>query len=401
MSRTHEFFEPEIQASTLTRRRGKVVTSTVQSTSRLQSFNQRVHILLMHPVIFIGACVGVGTLFALQNLWNLHRWGYRIQASIEFESWGVEFFLWGVICWLIWRFLGSFIQNGKLGIVFICLLPLSLAASFIRETTWVLIFPNLPLGQPHMPFWPRLQFHFSADLIENLVVFWSAILLIRGVGYYQRSQESERNAAQLEAQLANAKLSALRMQLNPHFLFNALNCVSSLMRSDVDAADKMLEQLSDLLRITLQRGSLQLISLKDEVDFIEVYISLQDWRYGDRVRREIVVEPELYDALIPAMLLQPIVENAYVHGISKIERAGELTVNIRRSDSTIVVTVTNSGVGLQSPHASTIGHGVGLSTAHDRLQLLYGDAFSLDIYELPKDRVQVKIIFPVQYAVAG
>ena len=373
----------------------------VQLTSHHQSFKQRARVLLMRPAMFVGASVVLGALFALQDFWNLHRWGYQIQASTEFESWGVEFFLWGVLCWLIWRLLGTFIQNSKLGILFICLLPLSFAASLVRETAWVLIFPNLPLGRRHMPFWPRLQFHFSSDLIENQVVFWFAILLIRGIGYYQRSLESERNAAQLETQLANAKLSALRMQLNPHFLFNALNSISSLMRSDVDAADKMLEQLSDLLRITLQRGSLQLISVKDEIDFIEVYGALQDWRYSDRVRRKIVVEPELYDALIPAMLLQPIVENAYVHGISKIERQGELIVNLHRSDSTVVVTVTNSGVGLQSSHLPPAGHGVGLSAARDRLQLLYGDAYSLDIYELAQGRVQIKITFPIQYPTAA
>ena len=114
------------------------------------------------------------------------------------------------------------------------------------------------------------------------------------------------------------------MQLNPHFLFNAMNSISSLMRTDVEAADEMLEQLSSLLRISLERGSVQMIPLREEIDFLEVYLSMQDKRYADRVKRSISVDPELHDALIPAMILQPVVENAYVHGLSKIESDGEL-----------------------------------------------------------------------------
>ena len=126
------------------------------------------------------------------------------------------------------------------------------------------------------------------------------------------------------------RLAALRMQLNPHFLFNAMNSISSLMRTDVNAADTMLEQLSSLLRITLERGNVQLIPLRDEMEFIEVYLSMQDQRYAGRVRRDISIDSELHDALVPAMILQPIVENAYAHGLSKMEKDGELLIEAHR-----------------------------------------------------------------------
>jgi hypothetical protein len=196
----------------------------------------------MHPVVFIGIWVIIGALFALQEWLNLRRWGYQISVTVELESWGMEFLIWGVFTWLLWRVLGTFIQIANLGKLLSRIVPLSVVMCLTKEMTWVLFFPGLPLNRPFMPYWTRLQFHLKADVVEDLVIFWCSFLLIRGLGYYQRSRESEKIAAQLEIQLVNARLSALRMQLNPHFLFNAMNSISSLMRTDVNAADEMLEQ---------------------------------------------------------------------------------------------------------------------------------------------------------------
>ncbi len=352
---------------------------------------------LMHPLIFIGTWVLLGSLFALQEWMNVRRWGYHIGLGIELQSWGAEFLIWGILSWLLWRILGPFIQSASLGAVLSRILPLSFAACIVKEMTWVLFFPGLPLDRPRMPYWARLEFHLNGQIVNDLVVFWCAFLLIRGLGYYQRSRESENIAAQLEIQLANARLSALLMQLNPHFLFNAMNSISSLMRTDVDAADEMLEQLSSLLRISLERGSVQMISLRDEIDFLEVYLSMQDRRYSDRVRRRISVDPELHDALIPAMILQPIVENAYVHGLSKIERDGDLIIEARRRQNIAVFTVTNSGIGLKRNSGNSCGHGVGISNLCSRLQLHYGENSSFELLEVDSTHVRVRIELPVRF----
>ncbi len=356
--------------------------------------------LLMNPLVFIGAWASLGSLFALQEWMNLHHWGYKIGIAIELESWGAEFLIWGILSWSMWRILGPFIQNASLVAVLTKILPLSVVVCAMKEMTWVFCFPGLPLNKPHMPYFTRLQFHFNADAMDDMVIFWCCFLLIRGLGYYQRSRESESIAAQLEVQLANARLSALRMQLNPHFLFNAMNSISSLMRTDVDAADEMLEQLSSLLRITLERGSVQKIPLRDEIDFVEVYLSMQDRRYSDRVRRSISVDPELHDALVPAMLLQPIVENAYVHGLSKIEKDGNLSIEARKHQNHLVFTVVNSGVGLAGDSQKPIGHGVGISNLRSRLQLHYGEDCRFEIIELDSTHVEVRIELPVQFAIA-
>jgi two-component system, LytTR family, sensor kinase len=160
----------------------------------------------------------------------------------------------------------------------------------------------------------------------------------------------------------------------------------------------MLEQLSSLLRISLERRSVQMISLRDEIDFLEVYLSMQDRRYADRVTRRISVDPELHDALIPAMILQPIVENAYVHGLSRIERHGDLTIEARKAKNRVIFTVTNSGVGLANSAEKNGCDGVGLSNLQSRLQLHYGEASTFEMKELDSNHVRVRIEIPVQYS---
>jgi two-component system LytT family sensor kinase len=361
------------------------------------SKKQRIQPVFMHPGIFIPSWVILGALFALQEWMNLRRWGYHIGAAILFESWGVEFLIWGILCWLLWWVLQTFIVKANVVCMLTRVLPLSIAVSVVKEMIWVLIFPDMPLDRPHMDYWNRFEFHWKAQFIPNMVTFWCAFFLFRGLSYYQRFREKENAAAQLEVQLANAKLSALRMQLNPHFLFNAMNSISSLMRTDVNAADTMLEQLSSLLRITLERGDVKLIPLHEEMEFIEVYLSMQDQRYAGRVRRDIAVDSDLHDALVPAMILQPIVENAYAHGLSKIEKDGELLIEARRQSDRVNFEVINSGIGLQANSVMhTNGHGLGLTNVRNRLRLHYGENCSFQLSEIDRTHVKVTIVLPFQ-----
>ena len=353
----------------------------------------------MNPAIFISASVVLGVLFGFQEWLSLRHLGYPESPTIFLESWGFLFFLWGLISWLLWRLLGPQVQNAGMTTILAGFLPLSILVSAAEEMIWVLAFPSLPLNHPGMAYWHRLSIYLYEELLNNVVIFWCAFLLIRGLGYYQRFREHERATAQLEIQLANARISAMRMQLNPHFLFNTMNSISSLMRSDIDAADSMLEQLSCLMRITLERGEAQLIPLRDEMEFIELYLAMQAQRYAGRVVQTLYFDPELYDALVPAMLLQPIVENAYVHGISKVDSEGKLSVDVRRVGEQVKVCVINSGLGLK-PHEShsTNGHGLGLANVRNRLKLHYGDYSSFSIEELDRRQVKVTILLPLHYS---
>lgn len=339
----------------------------------------------------------LGFLFALQQWTSLRLWSQHIKISQGLAAWGVQFFILGVLCWLLWWWFGPQIQRAGLAVIITRLLPLSIAISVLEEMVWVLFFPNLPISRVPLSYWRRFVFELNGDFLDNLVIFWCSFGVFRGVAYYHKYLEKEDAAARLEVQLANAKLSALRMQLNPHFLFNTMNSISSLMRSDIDAADTMLEQLGSLLRITLERGDSQLIPLRDEMEFIEMYLALQDRRYGNRVQQSVIVDAELHDALVPAMILQPIVENAYSHGLSKLDSGGFLIIEAHSEGNGMKLSVLNSGIGLLTDRMrSPAGRGVGLSNTRSRLKLHYGMDHTLVIRQVDRNKVEVAITLPVQ-----
>ncbi|WP_035358896.1 sensor histidine kinase [Edaphobacter aggregans] len=355
----------------------------------------------MHPFLFITGATSLGLLFALQEWISSRFWNYHVDLSLLMQAWGVQYFIWGVLCWILWWTLRPQINSASIKSMLLFFFPLSLFVCVLEEVIWVVLFPRLPMGRPPMPFWQRLSFHVDAELVDSLVLFWSAFFLFRGVGYYQRYREKERVAIQLKSQLIQAQMRALRMQLNPHFLFNTMNGISSLMRTDIAAADLMLEQLSRLLRITLHRGDAQFIPLSDEMEFIEMYLAMQDRRFAGRVRQEMTVDPHLHDAIVPTMILQPIVENAYAHGLSRLTSAGVLSIEVSSAGSMLRLSVTNSGTGLHLPLSNGNGSsskGVGLANVKDRLRMHYGDDHTFSISEIGDNRVQVVMTLPLHFA---
>jgi hypothetical protein len=351
----------------------------------------------MHPAVFLGIGALLAVLFALQEWIEVHQMSRHVSFTLLLEAWGVQYLLWALICWLLWRLLGSRLQRVNLFWAIVGVLPFSIATSVVEEMIWALCFPNLPLSMPHMNFWQRVFFQLRAEMVDGLVIFWCAFFLFRGVGYYQRFREKEAAAAQLEIELAQAQLRAVRANLNPHFLFNTLNSISSLMRTDVPAADLMLEQFSSLLRISLERGDVQLIPLRDEMEFIEMYMAMQDRRFGGRVAQDVRVQPELHDALVPAMILQPILENAYRHGLSHVAGPGLLKIEARKEDCRLRLDVLNSGVGLNLDSSrESSGHRLGLSHVQDRLRLHFRDQHTFSIREISPDKVLVSITLPLQ-----
>jgi hypothetical protein len=356
----------------------------------------------MHPLIFITGATSIGLLFAVQEWFSSRFWNYHVNLGVEIQAWGAQFFIWGVLCWIVWFTLRPQIYNISLKRILLFFIPLSIFVSIVEEIIWTLIFPRLPMGKPPMPFWQRLLFLLDAELIDSLVIFWSAFFLFQGVGFYQRYREKEKVANHLKSQLVQAQMRALRMQLNPHFLFNTMNSISSLMRTDIAAADLMLEQLSRLLRITLHRGDAQFIPLSDEMEFIEMYLAMQDRRFQGRVRQEMTVDPRLHDAIVPTMILQPIVENAYAHGLARLTTVGVLSIEVTSADSRLRLSVTNNGVGLHLPSgngtANGSGKGVGLANVRDRLRMHYGEDHTFSISQIDDNRVQVVMTLPLHFA---
>ncbi len=207
--------------------------------------------------------------------------------------------------------------------------------------------------------------------------------------------------SQLAVELTEARMLALRMQINPHFLFNTMNSVSSLMYTDVRAADRMLEQLCSLLRVSLERGSKQLICLQQEMEFIGMYLSLQDIRSAGQVRQSITIDPHLYDALVPTMILQPLVENAYVHGLSRVSE-GLIEITAKDEGGQLSILVRNSGVGLKAAKGREPGGmGIGLTNIKNRLRLHFGDHCQLEVREIADDLVEATLKFPLTFATSN
>jgi len=355
---------------------------------------------LMHPAFFIPAFTSLGLLFATQEWINVHHMTEKVSAIDVFESWGVQYFLWGVIWWVLLRQFRRFIQDAGLWQM-AAVIPASLVICLLEEMVYVILYPKIPRRASPVPYWHRVEWNYVGDLVESMAIFWGGFFFFRGVNYYHKLREKESVAGQLQVQLANARIAALRMQLNPHFLFNTMNSISSLMRTDIDAADDLLEQLSSLLRMTLERKDIQLIPLHDEIEFTETYLAMQDRRYSGRVTRTLSVDPQLYDALVPAMILQPIVENAYAHGLSKVDRGGQLSIEVLRDGQKVKALITNSGLGLngfqpQFREEQANGYGVGLTNVRNRLRLHYGDACAFSIRELDRSHVQVSMVLPLQ-----
>jgi LytS/YehU family sensor histidine kinase len=188
-------------------------------------------------------------------------------------------------------------------------------------------------------------------------------------------------------------LQALKMQLHPHFLFNTLHSISALIPRDPEAADAMLGQLSDLLRLTLDRIGTQEVPLKEELDFVQKYVEIERARFGERLQVEFDIAPETLDALVPNMLLQPLVENAIRHGIARKVDGGRVDVVARREDDELGLVVRDTGAGL-AEDAPGLTKGVGLANTRSRLEHMFGARHSIDFSEPPGGGVAVKIVIP-------
>jgi two-component sensor histidine kinase len=233
---------------------------------------------------------------------------------------------------------------------------------------------------------------------SNLVTYWVLVGATCGYDYYVRYRRGELHAAQLSAELAQAELQALRTQLHPHFLFNTLNGIATLVHRDPEAADQMIARLSALLRLTLEGVGLQEVPLAKEIDFLKSYLEIEKVRFGDRLTVEMQIAPEVLGARIPYLILQPLVENAIRHGIAPRSQPGRVEIRAAPENGSLVLEVRDNGPGLAAGPESSPRQGMGLSNTRSRLEKLYGVRQHFEIKNGAHGGFVVSLSFPLQPA---
>jgi two-component system LytT family sensor kinase len=221
-----------------------------------------------------------------------------------------------------------------------------------------------------------------------IVLMAHAALFVRGI--WQRASLTSR----LEAQLAKANLRALKSQLQPHFLFNTLHSISALMLTDVVAADDMMSRLSELLRMTLDSNGAQITTLSGELEFVNGYLEIEKIRFADRLKVVLDIAPDVLDAQVPNLLLQPLVENAIRHGIARLSSDGEIRIRVSHDVNNLHIEIKDNGPGLLEPLNANSNFGLGVAATRERLRTLYGEKHAMKIRSVAQGGAEVSIQIP-------
>jgi two-component sensor histidine kinase len=293
-------------------------------------------------------------------------------AFLSAYSWAL---LTPIVFWLSSRFLAGHRHRAIGAVVLVAVgFVLAIALGVIGDEVRSALMPFPPRrgrGGPPGYFWLRPW--YLNDFIIYLGVLAAGLARAYSLRYRRQREESLRVAAQLRAQLAEARLDALRMQLDPHFLFNTLHAISTLVERDPRGVRRMISRLSELLRHTIEGPSDQETTLREELDLLRRYLEIMEVRFQGRLEITTDVQERAMDALVPNLILQPIVENAIKHGVAKVEGIGRIALRGRIDGSQLVLCVENNAPLGELGTGSLSGTGVGVRNTRARLSHLYGD----------------------------
>lgn len=241
-----------------------------------------------------------------------------------------------------------------------------------------------------LPSWPA---QLRTSFLGNLLTAWMIVGVAHALLFARREGLRRRQHAELESQLSQARFEALSARLDPHFLFNALHSISEVMHRDVAAADRMVVGLGGLLRQSIDGGATQQSTLGEQIELIEDYVGIEQVRLGPRLRFSLDADGSLHSAVVPRLLLQPLVENAIRYAVATRTVPGHIQVAARSHGNRLLLEVRDDGSG---EAAAAPGHGVGLASARARLQCLYGDDFRFQVETSPGSGTCVRIDLPLQ-----
>jgi len=295
----------------------------------------------------------------------------------------VQFYVWAVLSPLVFRFSRRFpIELRPLNVRNLLLyFPALISFAGIHQVIHLAVLWSItPRWRQKYPalidcYRAYFAFGFYIDLIIALLI----VIAVHTLLYYQSFRASELAQSSLKAQLAQAQLRAFKMQLHPHFLFNTLHSISSLVLEDPPKANSMIARLGDFLRLTIDNSDQQLVTLKEETEFLRCYLDIEQVRFGDRLTVTFELEPQTLSAQVPHLILQPMVENAIQHAIAPRSARGHINIEAKRLNSLLRVAISDNGPGISSNANLPWKQGVGLTNVRTRLQQIYGPDFRFEL----------------------
>ena len=257
------------------------------------------------------------------------------------------------------------------------------ASMFALRALLVVALKPPPMPE-RRPFWLRVSAEYIRQFDWQLMTYLFLVGLAHALAYRRESERRALESSRLETRLVEAQLQSLQRQLHPHFLFNTLNTIAGLIRTNVNAADAMIDQLGDLLRMALHTSNRQEVPLKQELEALRKYLDIEQTRLGPRLRVHMRIDPDTLDAEVPNLLLQPLVENSVRHGIAPHSRPGWIVIESKVAGSQLTLEVRDSGIGVAPERLAALNGGVGLKNTRARLEHLYPGAHECAFANLPE-----------------
>ncbi|MCB0705161.1 MAG: histidine kinase [Saprospiraceae bacterium] len=272
-----------------------------------------------------------------------------------------------------------------------------LVSGFHESFSWLIwiafmMLMKIPIEENLLSYFIRA---FPSALISRLVEFWIIYSLFAALAYARELRDKQVELARTEAQLYNARLTTLKRQMQPHFLFNTLNTISSLMEISIHDAQNMVYKLGTLLRRALTKNQKHWVPLREEVEFVQTYLDIEQTRFNDRLHIDYELDEAVLDTLVPALLLQPLVENAIKHGFSKSAEEGKISLKATHGPSGFIrIEVQDDGLGSPLPHEEILNKGIGLRNVRHRLELMYPNGYEMNLETSPGNGFKVLLVLP-------
>jgi two-component sensor histidine kinase len=381
--------------------------SALARPARQAARPRRLHDRRRGALLVLGAWTALAVVFALHNYLTFEADGRPVRFAHALWWSVAEWYTWAaltpVVVWLTrrWRMAGEHWARNALVLLIAAPAVASLQVGIEHAAdrlAW------LVSGSPGMSvrYWlsdggstapMELSYLLPRKIGFGFVTCIALYVVVHALDYYRLYRERELRAARLESALAAAQLQLLRSQLQPHFLFNTLNGIASLIPDDPRAAEEMVECLSDLLRASLRGSDATEVPLSEELRLLEQYLTIQELRFNDRLRVVRDIDPESLGAKVPPLVLQPLVENAIRHGLSGRPQGGEVRLVARRSNGALDIQVLDDGPGFDDP--LSVRPGIGIANTRQRLAHLYGEAGRLELGNREDGGARVRLVVPL------